>query len=240
VKDRRSRNGSPRCLGIQLLEEPRPLTRLRRRVVWFQPVGHCGHHTRCGSGTMPPMCRRLFTALSVLSLVTCAAAATVVVASRDSTKQFGYSAWREPGPTTHFWHIAVSETSGRLLLVWTNAEITDEGLAWNLAADYPSGFHCVKNEIAPLSDLQPDGLWLFRRERVNAQHGSFDSRAIMAPNWAVLAATAVLPVAHVLFHFRRRARRHGRLCHSCGYNLTGNISGVCPECGTPTTVGVKV
>jgi hypothetical protein len=24
-------------------------------------------------------------------------------------------------------------------------------------------------------------------------------------------------------------------CLSCGYNLTGNISGVCPECGTPTT-----
>jgi hypothetical protein len=24
------------------------------------------------------------------------------------------------------------------------------------------------------------------------------------------------------------------LCASCGYNLTGNASGVCPECGTPT------
>ena len=22
-------------------------------------------------------------------------------------------------------------------------------------------------------------------------------------------------------------------CRSCGYNLTGNVSGVCPECGTP-------
>ncbi len=22
-------------------------------------------------------------------------------------------------------------------------------------------------------------------------------------------------------------------CTSCGYNLTGNLSGVCPECGTP-------
>ena len=22
-------------------------------------------------------------------------------------------------------------------------------------------------------------------------------------------------------------------CGNCGYNLTGNVSGVCPECGTP-------
>lgn len=24
-------------------------------------------------------------------------------------------------------------------------------------------------------------------------------------------------------------------CQSCGYDLTGNASGICPECGTPTT-----
>lgn len=26
----------------------------------------------------------------------------------------------------------------------------------------------------------------------------------------------------------------GSWCLSCGYNLTGNVSGRCPECGTPT------
>ena len=30
---------------------------------------------------------------------------------------------------------------------------------------------------------------------------------------------------------RRAARRAGGVCASCGYNLTGNVSGVCPECG---------
>ncbi len=26
------------------------------------------------------------------------------------------------------------------------------------------------------------------------------------------------------------------LCTRCGYNVTGNVSGVCPECGTPVAV----
>lgn len=29
-----------------------------------------------------------------------------------------------------------------------------------------------------------------------------------------------------------RAHMRAHLCRTCGYNLTGNVSGVCPECGT--------
>jgi hypothetical protein len=39
---------------------------------------------------------------------------------------------------------------------------------------------------------------------------------------------------------RRRYKRTlaaGPLCIECGYDLTGNISGVCPECGEPTPQG---
>lgn len=32
---------------------------------------------------------------------------------------------------------------------------------------------------------------------------------------------------------RPRPRPAGARCKSCGYNLTGNVSGVCPECGAP-------
>ena len=37
----------------------------------------------------------------------------------------------------------------------------------------------------------------------------------------------------ITFQLWRRARRHppGR-CQECAYDLTGNVSGVCPECGT--------
>jgi hypothetical protein len=32
-------------------------------------------------------------------------------------------------------------------------------------------------------------------------------------------------------HFRSVDRRLGGRCIRCGYDLTGNVSGVCPECG---------
>ena len=51
----------------------------------------------------------------------------------------------------------------------------------------------------------------------------------------------VPPLAWVLrdnarrFEERQRAdRRRAGLCPACGYDLTGNVSGTCPECGTPT------
>ncbi len=35
---------------------------------------------------------------------------------------------------------------------------------------------------------------------------------------------------------RIRHRKRRNLCVDCAYNLTGNTSGVCPECGTPTVL----
>jgi predicted amidophosphoribosyltransferase len=32
---------------------------------------------------------------------------------------------------------------------------------------------------------------------------------------------------------KHRRTRGGPICPRCGYSLTGNVSGVCPECGTP-------
>lgn len=57
---------------------------------------------------------------------------------------------------------------------------------------------------------------------------------LLVPHWMV-ALVAGMPalawgVAQVPAILRKRRSRRG-LCARCGYDLTGNVSGVCPECG---------
>jgi len=52
-----------------------------------------------------------------------------------------------------------------------------------------------------------------------------------APCWAVAAFLAVLPVTASMQFIRSRRRPEAGFCIPCGYNLTGNTSGICPECG---------
>jgi hypothetical protein len=69
--------------------------------------------------------------------------------------------------------------------------------------------------------------------------GSLPSSAdkvLTFPHWAAAALFALLPSAR--FYRRLRRREDGR-CKKCGYDLTGNLSGVCPECGNPSHLGVK-
>lgn len=53
------------------------------------------------------------------------------------------------------------------------------------------------------------------------------------PLWFPVFLLMGLPcIAFVLRSARVRRRRKRGLCLKCAYDLTGNISGVCPECGT--------
>jgi hypothetical protein len=56
------------------------------------------------------------------------------------------------------------------------------------------------------------------------------------PGWALPTMLSLLPLTMLVVNARHRVavrigRRRG-LCLSCSYDLTGNVSGVCPECGT--------
>ncbi len=54
------------------------------------------------------------------------------------------------------------------------------------------------------------------------------------PLWMPLVLFAAYPGYALVTHGsrRRRQRRKHGLCLECGYNLTGNVSGICPECGS--------
>lgn len=66
------------------------------------------------------------------------------------------------------------------------------------------------------------------------------SREVIIPLWFFAAIFAILPAIWFAgFIIRRLRLRQGR-CLACGYDLTGNTSGICPECGTKTQPLSKV
>ena len=55
------------------------------------------------------------------------------------------------------------------------------------------------------------------------------ARGVEVPGWYPLAALALPTAAFWWLGRRRRVPGH---CRNCGYDLTGNVSGRCSECGT--------
>lgn len=53
-------------------------------------------------------------------------------------------------------------------------------------------------------------------------------RLIQIPMWLPLTLAGVIAVFS-----RARPHKPPGSCHQCGYDLSGNVSGVCPECGNP-------
>lgn len=57
---------------------------------------------------------------------------------------------------------------------------------------------------------------------------------VVTPFWIPPTFLAAYPIfALIRGPLRRWRRRRRGLCLNCGYNLEGNMSGVCPECGDP-------
>jgi len=77
--------------------------------------------------------------------------------------------------------------------------------------------------------------WAFAGIEFQAWDGYAGTSMIMVdcPLWPFVAGFAAYPtIAFIRGPFRRRRRRPKGLCVTCGYNLTGNLTGTCSECGT--------
>jgi len=64
------------------------------------------------------------------------------------------------------------------------------------------------------------------------------AKAMIVPFWFPSAVIWIYPcTAFLRGPLRRWRRRRKGLCVRCAYNLRGNISGICPECGKPLRSG---
>lgn len=87
--------------------------------------------------------------------------------------------------------------------------------------EFRKGVHVGALELRRLSFRLPS-LWTLRNP--------FTIRAVM-PLWIIVLPTIIMAMI---------IRAHGRRqnigkCRGCNYDLTGNVSGRCPECGLDTT-----
>ena len=121
--------------------------------------------------------------------------------------------------------------------------------AW-MSVEFVSGAHltgirsgCLKWVYIPgLSDDHSDDGWYFERRATPYIYwlGEFtlagpEGWAIEAPIWEVVLGLLV-PTA-LLWVWDRRPR--AGCCQKCGYDLTGNVSGMCPERGTSVDARIK-
>lgn len=84
---------------------------------------------------------------------------------------------------------------------------------------------------APLPEKPVYGLHFRAGTAKLPRHSFYDVPTV--PIWVISLICLVLPTARVVTRVRRMMLPGLGECVICRYKLTGNTSGVCPECGTP-------
>ena len=185
------------------------------------------------------MCRRLLNFTAAVSLVMCVATVVAwVVASRWAVEVSHYS---QSG--TVIWHCndCSAVLCGASLYLRTEAfDVTTT----NAQQDYAQAVEKLNGwtfHIWPQPAVDNsfwNSFWINPTVYPTSTQFNIRSREeCNVPYRFILPATSLLPIFWIgmkLAHRRRailRARRN--VCAGCGYSLTGNTSGVCPECGSP-------
>jgi hypothetical protein len=161
--------------------------------------------------------RNLFNFAAALSLLLCVA--TVVLWVR-SYHTWDSSHWNGPDRSKKTDRYAVGIADGEVSFVHVTTD--------TVPLLIPPGFRSV---AAGPRGPRPPPTWTFVGITYLNIPTNFSHLAeVNVPLWMPVLALSVLPFVRVLQGFRRV--RSG-CCLTCGYSLTGNTSGVCPECGTP-------
>ena len=197
------------------------------------------------------MLRRLFTLLSALSLLLCAAVVVLWVRGARDGDQFifttGGRLWwimsgrgtikvicvrQWPGPERFRW--VTDDSSGRIPTVAYTAPpgSEEEWHALGIAGENTEVSTWLDGAGTPVSlseSNHPDP----RRRNALRESGMMPYRSVTVPLWMPLVLASVAPGVVLAQRLRSRSRRRAALglCPRCGYDLRAT-PGRCPECGT--------
>ena len=148
-----------------------------------------------------PMARPIFTSLAALSLLACVGVAALWARSH---------------------RFPPNQAGGDVLNISTR-----DPLSWVISANGRVTLcrQCGRDWGREIPGFDRAG---FHFGGLRGPNGSLYNAAV--PH-AFLAAQFLVPPAAWAFSAWRRRRVRPGTCQSCDYDLTGNVSGVCPECG---------
>ena len=89
-----------------------------------------------------------------------------------------------------------------------------------------------KRQGKPRSRFDPDRPFEFRSGEVTIKGRTLGGTSVSFPHWLPMILLGTAPLVAMWRGFRRFQRKETYRCLHCGYDLTGNVSGVCPECGS--------
>jgi hypothetical protein len=179
--------------------------------------------------------RRLFTVLSFLSLLLCTATIASWARSYLCIDYMRYTGHQDRlivlngDGEVHFLLMRFQVSWFEIVLthrVFHNEDLEIGGtLAYSV---YTLGNDGVSLPVGEMSVWMPR----FQREQnQTSSAGTYDGLWLSFPHWMPACLFALSPALYARGIYRRRSNMKRGLCPTCSYNLTGNTSGVCPECG---------
>jgi hypothetical protein len=179
--------------------------------------------------------RHILNMLTALSLVLCVAACAMWVRSHSAHDWLWWTDGRRV--------VVGVATAGGSVRCYCVTSDGDPSVFYDVAAGLQHVGHRTEQ---PSFDKSGDQYFVLDWDRALAGFGvarghwfsSASYTAASVPLGAVALLTAVSPVRLGLRRRAGRVRKRAGLCLTCGYDLTANASGTCPECGTPTPTAV--
>jgi hypothetical protein len=215
----------------------RPLRRLRLRPPRHpRPVPRVWGRT---SGEGNSMIRRLFTLLSALSLVLCAATCALWVRSHSGVDQFRL--------VTDQYRVLLNVGGGQFAAQVTcddSFRPASGGWKWE---DRSRGRGAVDDHLLWIRSVtsggnpfvQPPkrpmylGFWCGTLLPLSTPTGGAPTSIVVGPVWSLNLPWAIFPLLWLTGRYRRRSRLHRQergICPRCSYDLRGSPAR-CPECG---------